>query len=528
MSEKQNLFGQRSASLPTTYTDPSAVAAAESVKARIQAAYIMALQKPRKESDARDAILRNCKRTEFAEKAEYSKPIGAIKVKGPSIRFAELSLREWGNILSEVQTLYEDENNKRIRVSVLDLETNAQFSRDIQLKKTIERRNKKGRDDDYISERKNTRGDIVYILRATDEEMYTKESAWVSRVLRNEGLRLIPTDIIEEGLMVARQTLAERVVKDPEGEKKKILDAFSSIGVRPKDIERYVNHSVDTLSPAEIVSLRTAYQSIRDGEATWNDYFGHGAKEGDSDPGLKGDPESKKNKELIDQFYSLIEKESKQKYEFKDGYSDSLTTFIKKTASGQTPSVKPIDFIPVIMRGGEKQFEAFWNAYLQFMEKLKSADTASGNPYDKIKWKSSKYGAKAIADFANKHDEEIFKQASPESRQAFNDKWHLRFTNDEGKLEKEFPFEWPIPKGASEEPPEDSGTEKTKPDGESGGEPEDYDRTDELTAVMEQNEDLYLAACEACGWSHMLIPEIVDEQNMLWDKIKELEPQFKY
>ena len=70
MTEDQNLFGQRSASLPMVYTDPSAVAAAESVKARIQAAYIMALQKPRKEMEARDAILRACQRTEFAGKAD--------------------------------------------------------------------------------------------------------------------------------------------------------------------------------------------------------------------------------------------------------------------------------------------------------------------------------------------------------------------------------------------------------------------------------------------------------------------------
>ena len=41
--------------------DPAAVAAAESAKARIQAAYIMAIQKPRAEDQSRVRILEACR-----------------------------------------------------------------------------------------------------------------------------------------------------------------------------------------------------------------------------------------------------------------------------------------------------------------------------------------------------------------------------------------------------------------------------------------------------------------------------------
>ena len=142
--------------LPMMITDPAAVAAGEAAKARIQSAYIMAYQKPRDDMESRDRILKACKRSEFAGKAEYSKPVGGKSIKGPSVRFAELALREWGNIMTEVTTLYEDDAIRRVRVSVLDLETNAQFTRDIQIKKTVERKSKKGREDDLISERKNS------------------------------------------------------------------------------------------------------------------------------------------------------------------------------------------------------------------------------------------------------------------------------------------------------------------------------------------------------------------------------------
>jgi len=253
-------------------TDPAAIAAGEAAKARIQSGYIMAYQKPRDSMESRDRILKACRRSEFAGKAEYERPVGGKTIKGPSIRFAELALREWGNVMTEVTTLYEDRNIRRVRVSALDLETNAQFTRDVQIKRTVERRSKNNREDDYISERTNSYGKTVYILVATDEEMYTKESAWVSKVLRNEGLRLIPTDIIEEGMAAARKTVAERATKDPEGEKKKLLDSFSSLGISPKELQKYIKHTLDILTPPELIKLRAVYQSIREGESVWADY----------------------------------------------------------------------------------------------------------------------------------------------------------------------------------------------------------------------------------------------------------------
>ncbi len=78
---------------PIQYIDPAAAAAAEAAKARIQSAYIMALQKPRNADDARDRILKACKRPAFAERVEFSKPVGGKQIKGPSIRFAELALQ---------------------------------------------------------------------------------------------------------------------------------------------------------------------------------------------------------------------------------------------------------------------------------------------------------------------------------------------------------------------------------------------------------------------------------------------------
>lgn len=253
-------------------TDPSIVAAAEAVKARIQSMYLMAYHNPRNPDQARDSILRACKRTAFAEKVEFSKPVGGRSIKGPSVRFAETALKEWGNVLTETQIIYEDDMTRRSKVFCTDLQTNVTYSKEIVVTKTVERK-KPTEDREVLATRTNIKGEKVYIVRATEDEMQNKESALISKAFRNEGLRLIPTDIVEEALDTARQTLKSRDEKDPDASKRQMLDAFSSIGVRPKEIEAYLKHSLDSIVPAELSTLRAMYRAIKDGEATWKEYM---------------------------------------------------------------------------------------------------------------------------------------------------------------------------------------------------------------------------------------------------------------
>jgi hypothetical protein len=254
--------------------DPAAIAAAETVKAQIQAAYIMASRKPRNEAEARDRILAACRRPEFAARVEYKKPINKKDfLKGPSIRFAEQALRDWGNIRSDIQVLHEDADIRRVRVSVLDLENNTQFCKDIQIRKTVERKSKNGREQDVIGERLNTYKEKVYLLRATEEELYTKESAFISKALRNEGLRLIPADIVDEAMATAKETLVNEDSKDPKAASKRVFDSMSSIGVKPKELQKYFGgQDIETLSPPQLDELRGIYAAIKDGDATWRDY----------------------------------------------------------------------------------------------------------------------------------------------------------------------------------------------------------------------------------------------------------------
>lgn len=334
------LFGPRAG---MEGVDPGAIAAAETAKARIQSAYVMAFHRPRNSDQARDSILRACKRTGFAEKVEFSKPVGGKQIKGPSVRFAELALKEWGNVLSETQVIFEDDRIRRLKVFCTDLETNLTYSKEIVVSKTVERKSPTS-DREILEERINTKGEKVYIVRATEDELQNKESALISKGIRNEGLRLIPTDIIDEGIETARETLKKRDEQDPDAAKKTVLDAFSELGIRPKEVEAYLGHPLDTIAPVELQTLRGMYRAIKDGEATWKEY----REEKDKPESEEMDP-------------ALIEKFDKDALERKV-VPELLKTFLEATAKTNEMTVDQIKVEAL------KELPKFYERYDRFVQ----------------------------------------------------------------------------------------------------------------------------------------------------------------
>jgi len=283
--------------MPALYSNPAAIAAAETAKAEVQAAFIMAMHRPRSAENARQEILKFCRKPDFAEAVEYSKPVGGGKITGLSIRFAEQALAKWGNVRTTQRVTYEDDTVRRIQVKVMDLESNAEFSREISISKTVERKNSKGRD--VVSERTNSYGDKVFIVLATDDEVSIKEAAAVAKVIRNEGLRLLPYDIKEEALETARATLRQRDAEDPDAAARKITDSFAAVGVPATELEKYLGHPTGQITPAELADLRKMFAAIKGGEARWSDYIldVEAEPKKDAEGALKGAAKTKKEEQ---------------------------------------------------------------------------------------------------------------------------------------------------------------------------------------------------------------------------------------
>jgi hypothetical protein len=261
-----------------------AVAARET--AAVQARFVVAIQRPRDTMDFRTRLLHECKRPGFAEVAMFKRPVGKKKMpsgkweetfaEGPSIRMIETCLQLYRNVQATSTTVYDGPDLRIVKVLVIDFENNISFEQEVNVPKAVEKRGfdgqpPKGRE--VLGKRLNSDGDETYLVAATDDEVTIKQAALVSKALRTCGQRLLPRDVIEEAIAQIRATKTAEVKADPDAAKKKIADAFAALGVNPSDIGAYLGHSIDRATSAEIVKLREIYSSIKDGEATWEDYI---------------------------------------------------------------------------------------------------------------------------------------------------------------------------------------------------------------------------------------------------------------
>jgi ElaB/YqjD/DUF883 family membrane-anchored ribosome-binding protein len=188
---------------------------------------------------------------------------------GPSIRFAEEAFRNLGNLWASINPMFENGEKRVLRFDLMDLETNNTDSTIITVPKTVERSFlKEGQV--AISSRQNSRGKVVYLVEATDDDLQVKQGALVAKARRDAIVRALPSDVKEDAMEAIKRTLANRDAKDPSGALKRIVDAFQmDLRIMPDQIEKYLGHELTTITPAEIQSLRGVYTAVRDGDSTW-------------------------------------------------------------------------------------------------------------------------------------------------------------------------------------------------------------------------------------------------------------------
>lgn len=263
----------------TRTAETSTAATAEMARAEVEARFKVALARPRDLDDVRVRILKECRRPGFAEVARYSIPRGGKRIEGPSIRLAEVCARHMGNLAIASPVIYEDDEKRIVRCAVTDLESNATFTADLSIAKVVERKN--ADPSAVLGARKNSFGEMVYLVRATDDEMLQKHNALVSKAIRTLIFRLVPGDIVDEAENIAIETLRARDKTDPDAARKKLVDAFAALGVMPGMLKELIGHDVATTSPAELTELRQVYVAIKEGHSTWPEVMK--GKKGSSD-----------------------------------------------------------------------------------------------------------------------------------------------------------------------------------------------------------------------------------------------------
>lgn len=242
-------------------------------KAEIEAGYILAMKSPRDENTCRIKIVMVCKNLQFAETAMYKKPLGRgqdkKEITGLSIRFAEEAIRLWKNIKTVQTVIYDDFRRRVMKVTVIDLESNVSYSRDITLEKVVERKTSSGRV--VLSERLNSYGERVFTVVATEDEIFQKEAALVSKMIRTNALRLIPEHIRSEAEATIKSVVKSGIDQDPAAAKRKILDSFAKQGIMPENVEAYLGGSLEIVTKEQLLDLQGVYNLLKEGESTWKE-----------------------------------------------------------------------------------------------------------------------------------------------------------------------------------------------------------------------------------------------------------------
>jgi len=235
---------------------PSAVASVEQARAvaEVQAAMVVARMNPRNELSAYNRIIQACRRKGLAEAATYAYKRGGQIVTGPSIRLAEVLARAWGNMTYGLRELNRSGAESEVEAFAWDLETNTRVTRLFRVK--------------HVREKKE-----VSVELNSERDIYELIANMGQRRVRACILELLPGDIVEAAEQECRKTLEAGGGVPFEDRVRSMVVAFNDVGVTEEMIERFLQHPIKAIVPAELVRLQQVYRSIRDGVASREHFF---------------------------------------------------------------------------------------------------------------------------------------------------------------------------------------------------------------------------------------------------------------
>lgn len=235
----------------------NAVAQVEQSKAiqEIKAELQMAKMFPRNELEMSQKLSVACQRFSLASVAMYSYPRAGTTVTGPSIRLAETLARLYGNITYGFKELESSGGKSIIQVMCWDKETNVRAVREFVIEHKV----------------RTKQGDKILV---DPRDIYEHVASQAQRKVRAVILEVIPAEFVEDAVEMCKQTLKKGMSEGPLIDRiKKMVVAFSSLGVTEEMMAKKLNHDVDVCTLEEVIELQKIYISIKDKAIKREDYF---------------------------------------------------------------------------------------------------------------------------------------------------------------------------------------------------------------------------------------------------------------
>jgi hypothetical protein len=244
--------------------------------AQVQARTLMAVRFKNDIDVARQGILKECVRPQFAGTAMYALPRGDKMIRGLSIHYADMALQHLRNIQINYSLEADNERQRVIRVTAVNLETNSSWDELAVVDKTVER--KKLRPGQVaLSQRTNSYGDLVYLITADEGDFIVKMRAELAKRRRDVILRVIPEWLREESMEAIQTTvrkMADGSAPDGDKQRRKLLDRLLARGVSADQIAEYLGHPAERMTADEFAELVKIGQAIAEGSTNWDDVIG--------------------------------------------------------------------------------------------------------------------------------------------------------------------------------------------------------------------------------------------------------------
>ena len=237
--------------------------------AEAQGKLVIAKRFPRDEVAAYNRVAQACQRKGIAEKAFFSYNRGGSTVSGVTIRFAEELARCWGNIDYGIKELSQDDGKSEMQAYAWDLETNAQSVQNFT--------------NPHIRE---VQGKAKVLTSQRD--IYENNANMGARRLRSRILAILPNDLVDMAIAECKKTLAGNNDEPLIDRVKKMVVAFSKLGVTQEQIELKLKRKVENMTADDFVEYIGIYNAIKNGESKVADWFEGEKTSNDLTDALKG------------------------------------------------------------------------------------------------------------------------------------------------------------------------------------------------------------------------------------------------
>ena len=222
--------------------------------AEAQGKLIIAKRFPRDEVAAYNRVAQACQRKGVAEKAFYRYNRAGSTIEGPTIRFAEELARCWGNIDYGIKELSQDEGKSEMQAYAWDLETNAMSVQNFT--------------NPHVREVKDKLKKLTSI-----RDIYEINANMGARRLRARILAILPADLVEMAINECKRTIAGRNDEPLIDRVKKMVVAFSKMGVTQDMIEKRLKRKIESMTADDFVEYIGIYNAIKDGASKINECF---------------------------------------------------------------------------------------------------------------------------------------------------------------------------------------------------------------------------------------------------------------